>query len=66
MFHKVRFTSPQYGHTAGLVLTAAQLKVRGFDPSRLFPRSDWPKMRTLQVSPAFVSWLEAFDYRFPV
>lgn len=65
MFHKIRFTSPQYGHTAGLVLRSSQLERDGFNPSILFPYSEAMKMRTLQASPPFATWGGAFDYEFP-
>lgn len=64
MYHKIRFTSKEHGNTAGLVLTAAQIKQPITKLSRLFPTSEFRKMVTLQVSPAYKTWDEAFAHQF--
>jgi hypothetical protein len=64
-YRKVRFTSPTNGSTAGLVVTCYQDSQHSIESlSRLFPYSEAPKMRTLQVSQAYRTWEEAFDHEF--
>lgn len=65
LFIKVRFSSKEYGATAGLVLDFDRydsMTIPEF--SRLFPYSESMKMKTLEKSPVFNAWDEAFDYDF--
>lgn len=66
-FHKVLFSRAGYGTTAGLVVDTARYDVRDVAViSRLFPISAAAYMRTYHVSPAFETWMAAFEYVFPV
>ena len=64
-YKKVRFYHPQLGPTAGLVVTVKQLQdlgLAGF--SRLFPTSEIPKMKRLQMSPPYNTFEDAFNHQF--
>jgi len=66
-FIKARFTHPQLGATAGLVVAAdtfAHQSVSDF--SRRFPYSESAKMRHLEVSPAYEKWEDAFLHAWEV
>jgi hypothetical protein len=63
-YHKVRFVG-RAGATAGLVVNTADHDVRNVSAiSRLYPVSEAGKMRRFQVSPAFETAREAFDFTF--
>jgi hypothetical protein len=66
MYVKVRFEGTrETGATAGLVLEHAKCaKMSVGEISRLFPMREAPKMRTLQVSPAYTTWDAAFAHVF--
>jgi len=63
MYHKIRFIGDNQ-YTAGLVVTEAQAKQPITKLSRLFPKSEFPKMTRLEVSPAYKTWDEAFAHQF--
>lgn len=65
MFRKIRFVCSKNGVTAGLVIESAKLDSMTMgDISKLFPLSEAPKMTTLQVSPEYVTYGEAFSYEW--
>lgn len=65
MYQKVRFVCPDNGCTAGLVLDTAKLnKMTMADISRLFPLSEVPRMKYIQVSPQFPDRTDALNYEF--
>lgn len=63
-FRKFRFTNGKE-HTAALIMESAKLiKMPVTEVSRLFPYSEAPKMRTFEMSPAYETWEQAFEYQF--
>ena len=65
---KVRFVSPSH-QTAGLVLASSELLKHNVSSlSRLFPNAEFLRMGgrlvSLQVSPEFPTWAEAFGHQF--
>jgi hypothetical protein len=64
MYRKVRFTN-NAGGTAGLVLSQEKLDSHTIESlSRLFPVSEARFMRTLQLSPQFPTFDDAFMFEF--
>ncbi len=64
-FCKVRFTSKRHGATAGLVIDGHRAKTASIaDLSRLFPTWEANKMHTLECSPEFATFEQAFAHEF--
>lgn len=64
-FLKIRFTSPAQGSTAGLVLDTDKFNALSIqDISRMFPYSEALKMKRLQASRNYPTWVEAFAHEF--
>lgn len=63
---KFRFRNPFNGQsTAGLVVPFHEMKHKSIsDLSRLFPYSEANKMRTVDVSPEYSTWEQAFNHQF--
>lgn len=66
---KVRFVSPAH-QTAGLIFTSSQLLKHNVSSlSRVFPYGEFLKLSgrlvSLQMSPEFPTWEEAFNHEFP-
>lgn len=65
-YHKVLFSRSGYGTTAGLVIDTDKIDPADIQAvSRLFPASEARLMRTYHVSPAYLTWAEAFAHVFP-
>jgi hypothetical protein len=64
-FRKIWFSNGDE-QTAGLVVAVDQLEGKSIaDISRLFPPSEFRKMRKFHQSPVFWTWDEAFGFRKP-
>ena len=64
MFVKVRFTNGAES-TAGLIMPYDKVKHSTItELSRAFPYSEAPKMKRLDISPAYETWEEAFNHKF--
>ena len=65
-FHKVRFSSPKFGATAGLVIPSSDLLGSAAITrlSSLFPLSEAMKMENLEVSPEYTCWEGALNHAF--
>ena len=62
---KFRFTHPTNGATAGLIIEADIFKRRSItELSRWFPYYESSKMHTLESSPEYPSWDDAFNHEF--
>lgn len=67
MFHKVMFSSSAHGTTAGLVVDTEKVDVQDVAAvSRLYPWSACRQMSRYHVSPAYVTWADAFAHVFDV
>ena len=66
MFHKVMFTRPGHGATAGIVIDSATTDPLDIDVvSRLFPAREAVHMHCYHVSPGFAVREAATAYVFP-
>lgn len=66
MYCKVMFTSSAWGATAGLVVDTDRVNPSDVAAvSRLFPATEFRKMRRYWRSPEFATRDEAFAYVFP-
>ena len=65
-YNKVRFVG-KYGETAGLVIPTSVLNERTFTVGKLssyFPESEAMKMGKCQISPAYSTFEDAFEFNF--